>query len=270
MIWDNCPVPVIFASGPESDLENSIALLARYGGKSCAGDRNDRLNRNLRPHERWKTAWKGRVHQALEDMRASHQNKTIYVVAMAGGHWCNWERAELRKRTLLLGPSETLKEVGDYEGLKLWMEHKFGTIVASSEESEIALEQRRQNSKGARQCLKGHSLEECNVCIAMRLPEYEIYSNARGCDECDRSRTHCSFKRFTCTQGCNFYLCGECFEKPYPKELAPFDKSPNTVVEVRCETLPSLAYKDREYALLFLSILVGSIPPVNNIGVFFV
>ena len=85
MIWDNCPVPVIFASGPESDLENSIALLARYGGKSCAGDRNDRLNRNLRPHERWKTAWKGWVHQALEDMRASHQNKTIYVVAMAVG-----------------------------------------------------------------------------------------------------------------------------------------------------------------------------------------
>ena len=131
-LWDNKPVPVLFASCPEPALKKSIQLVRNYGGENCAGDRNDGLNRNLRRNnEKWQTAWKGKVDALINTnhfVMIQKRNATIWVVAMNGGPCCNWEKEYLRKVIIPNRQNLQLKEIRDFEALKLWMENTFGKI----------------------------------------------------------------------------------------------------------------------------------------------
>jgi hypothetical protein len=92
--------PFILASAPVDALEDCIRLCLAAGGEYTAGDAQDKLNSCVIGVEEewnlWKTAWKGKTHQAIKMLERNFGGQTITMLAIAGGPACDWERGELR------------------------------------------------------------------------------------------------------------------------------------------------------------------------------
>jgi len=103
-----------------------MAIMERYGQHNCAGYAHDKFHKNVMlPHEMakdsqgWRTAWKGRVVQALTDLNSIYPDKTLVLIALAGGPECDFERGQLfnGKIASSFPNGYKLKQIGDLDEL---------------------------------------------------------------------------------------------------------------------------------------------------------
>jgi hypothetical protein len=96
------------------------------GGEYTAGDAQDKLNsRVIMASEAWKTAWKGKTHQAIKMLERTFPGQRITALAIAGGPACDWERKELRDTFCTQYPALVLKQLGDLDDFQAWLAREY-------------------------------------------------------------------------------------------------------------------------------------------------
>ena len=120
-------LPYFLASAPLDEMDRAIRVAEANGGRYAAGDASDTFNSNLlHGSERWKTGWKGKAKQCHDMMKQDFPPGTaIWAVAIAGGPMCDWERAELRSNFAAKLPAFRVKQCGDADVFKAWVQRAF-------------------------------------------------------------------------------------------------------------------------------------------------
>ena len=126
--------PFLLASAPVDSLDACIRLCLAAGGEYTAGDAQDKLNSSvIGADEAWKTAWKGKTHQAIKMLERNFPaGQAIIALAIAGGPACDWERSELRNTFCPHYPTLKLKQLGDTEDLEAWLARNYGGGAAAA------------------------------------------------------------------------------------------------------------------------------------------
>jgi hypothetical protein len=138
--------PFLLASAPLESLDQATQLCLAAGGEYTAGDAQDKLNSSvIGEGEAWKTAWKGKTHQAIKMLERAFPGQPITALAVAGGPACVWERGELRNNFCPPYPQLCLKQLGDLEDLQAWLTREYGagSLPAPAPEQQGAPRVRR-------------------------------------------------------------------------------------------------------------------------------
>ena len=115
--------PFILASAPVVFLHQAKDIVLARGGQYAAGDADDIFNSmTLDDQESWKVGWKGKIEATINVLKTQNPGKEITALAIAGGPACDWERAELRNTFCKNHPELKLKQLGDFEDLKAWLD----------------------------------------------------------------------------------------------------------------------------------------------------
>ena len=173
--------PFVLASAPVNALERAIQIVREYKGHYCAGDKDDIFNSmTLNSQESWKVGWKGKVESALNIVKTMHPSEKVWVIAIAGGPACDWERGELRNTFMPKHPTAELKVLGDFDDFKEWCDKNFKTAKAptltvmdrlqvdAEEERQTRLQTLQQALKFSR--WKGPCADCCKVVSPLYCP----------------------------------------------------------------------------------------------------
>ena len=76
----------------------------------------------LDDQESWKVGWKGKTEATINILKTLNPGKEITVLAIAGGDACDWERKELRVTFCKNHPELKLKQLGDVDDLRRWLD----------------------------------------------------------------------------------------------------------------------------------------------------
>ena len=115
--------PFFLASAPVSELDLAKKLVLARGGQYAAGDADDIFNSmTLHDQESWKVGWKGKIEATINILKSMNPGKEVWALAIAGGDACDWERKELRVTFCKNHPELKLKQLGDVEDLKFWLD----------------------------------------------------------------------------------------------------------------------------------------------------
>ena len=79
-------------------------------------------SKTLNKDEAWKVGWKGKVEATINILKRHNPGKDITCLAIAGGQACDWERAELRNTFCENHPQLKLKQLGDFDDLRRWLD----------------------------------------------------------------------------------------------------------------------------------------------------
>ena len=117
------PGSFFLASAPVDCLDKAKTLVEARGGDYAAGDKDDIFNSmTLQDQDSWKLGWKGKVEATINLQKKYNPNQMITALAIAGGPACDWERAELRNVFQQNHSWLTVKQLGDYEDLEMWLD----------------------------------------------------------------------------------------------------------------------------------------------------
>lgn len=122
----------VLASAPVHELPALIRYTQAYGGVYCAGDASDTFNdiilQNAGEANKWRAAWLGKLEGVINTVRVTAPQKQIYVLAIAGGDACDWERKQIRTAVLPNHEDVSFKQLGDMNDFKFWLAEKFDIV----------------------------------------------------------------------------------------------------------------------------------------------